>query len=289
MFLLADEGERARRRTQDRPGVSRRDARRRPAQPRRARRRQHAAGRRRRAPRHDAAHRRRRRRADRRARRGAAMNRTDASGPSGAPTIGTAVSALTKLRVYGARARADGGRARRRVQPLQLDRPARPRRGDPAHALLHGEGRGAPRSRPRPAHALVRRVLGPSRRVRSRRRAHHAPDRPRRARARALRRGDAAALRRARPGAARRGDGRDQRGRAGDLRRDLRLVRVAARQLQPVSARVGDAAVASTASRAAARATRRRPSRSSARSGSCGSGSRACTSSAGHATRTPPR
>jgi hypothetical protein len=40
--------------------------------------------------------------------------------------------------------------------------------------------------------------------------------------------------------AARRGDGRDQRGRPGELRGDLRLVRVAPRELQPVSVAWGD-------------------------------------------------
>ena len=97
-------------------------------------------------------------------------------------------------------------------------------------------------SRPWPAHALVRRVLRSPRRVRSRRRAHDARDRAVGACARALRRGDAPALRRAWSRAARRGDGRDQRRSTGHLRCDLRLPRVASRELQAGVGRMGEPA-----------------------------------------------
>ena len=138
-------------------------------------------------------------------------------------------------------ARAARRRARRRRQPLQLDRPAGARRREPADAVLHGEGRGASRAGSRPAHALVRRVLRAPRGVRPRRRAHDARDRPERARARAVRRGDASAIRRARARAAGGRDGRDQRGRARDRRCDLRQRRVAARHVSPGLDRLGRA------------------------------------------------
>ena len=62
----------------------------------------------------------------------------------------------------------------------------------------------------------------------------------RRPRARALRRGDAPALRRPGPGAARRRDGRAPGGRAGHLRRDLRLAEWRPGNFQPVSIAWGE-------------------------------------------------
>ena len=111
-------------------------------------------------------------------------------------------------------ARAADRRARDRLQPLPLGRPAGARRGLPAHDLLHGQGRGASRAGPRRVHPRVRHVPGAARRVRPRRRADDARDRARRPRARPLRRGDAPAERRSRRAPARGRDGRAPGGRA---------------------------------------------------------------------------
>ena len=124
-------------------------------------------------------------------------------------------SSSRALEIYGAERVPTHGRARRRVEPLQLDRPARAGRREPAHALLHGEGRGARRPRARPAHADFRRFPRAAGRVRPRGGPHDARDRAGRARARDVRRGHAAAKWGARQRAARRRDGRDQGGRAG--------------------------------------------------------------------------
>ena len=160
-----------------------------------------------------------------------AMNRTDAIWAVGRATIGTAVKLVAPLRVYGAeRVPREGGLVVASNHFSWIDPPAL--------------GVAIPRTLYFMAKVEAHRVPGLGQLMRSfgafsvRRgesdrdavRTMRA-DRPRRACARALRRGDATALRRPRPGAARRGDGRDQRGRAGELRRDLRLVRVAAREL----------------------------------------------------------
>ena len=242
VFLLADADERARRRTSDRPGVAADDARRRSAKARRARCDQHDS-----RPtmpfssiRPSSPSTRSWSGSPSSWRRRSEPDGRDLGGRPGDDRDGDE-DRRSAPRVRG-RARAAGGRPRRGGEPLQLDRPAGARRRDPANAVLHGEGRGAPRARARSAHALVRRVLRSPRRVRSRRRAHDARDRPERPCARALRRGDAAAFRCPGSRAARRSDGRDQRGRSGDLRCDLRLLRVASRELQAGVGRMGDPA-----------------------------------------------
>ena len=159
-------------------------------------------------------------RADRADARRAAHRHERAPTPSGRSagcTIGTARPAGGAAAQLRRRARAAERRRRARVQPLPLDRPARRSALlSPAADLLHGEGRGAPRPRPRPAASAASATIS-VRRGESDREAvrHDARGRARRPRARALRRGHAAADRRSRPGAAGRGDGRAPGGRPG--------------------------------------------------------------------------
>src|SRR5438105_2599819 len=137
---------------------------------------------------------------------------------------------------------AASGRGRARVQPLLVDRPAGIRGHLPAHDLLHGEERGAPRAGPGAADPRLRDVRRPARRVRPRGRADDATDRRGGEGARALRRGDAAARRRPGRGEAGCGDGRAAGGRAGRPGHDLRLAALAARELRSGLDRVGRAA-----------------------------------------------
>src|SRR5438105_2453120 len=139
-------------------------------------------------------------------------------------------------------ASAASGRGRARVQPLLVDRPAGIRGHLPAHDLLHGEERGAPRAGPGAADPRLRDVRRPARRVRPRGRADDAPDRRGGEGARALRRGDAPARRRPGRGEAGCGDGRAAGGRAGRPGHDLRLAALAARELRSGLDRVGRAA-----------------------------------------------
>ena len=70
----------------------------------------------------------------------------DAIWAVGRATIGTAVKVVAPLRVYGAeRVPREGGLVVASNHLSWID-PARARRGDPADALLHGEGRGSPRA-----------------------------------------------------------------------------------------------------------------------------------------------
>ena len=286
VFLVADEAVRAHRRTRRASGRGRGVARRGPARPRRARRRQHAARRRRGAARHDRPHRRRGRRAHRRARQASAGEQDRRRLGGRAPDDRRLRCRLLARCASTGRARADARRARRRLEPLQLDRPARARSGEPADALLHGQGRGAPRARAGTAHALVRRVPGAARRVGSRRRSHDARDRQRREmpwacspRARASARASPGPVQ---PGAAMVAINEERPARPG---RDLRQLRVAARQLQARLRRVGRA---DDLRRPPARRQGLQggvASRSSERSASSGSGSGTCTRSAARATR----
>ena len=168
------------------------------------------------------------------------MNRVDAAWGVGRPTIGPlpARRSAAELRL---RARPEGGRRRSRVQPLLVARPARVRRLLTADDLLHGEDRGPPRPRARPADPRLRDVLRPARRVRSRSGAGDARDRSRRSRARALRRRNPPEDGRPRPGAARRGDGRAPGGCPGCARGDPWEPGLEGRQLPPGLDRLGEA------------------------------------------------
>src|SRR5213078_1579875 len=130
------------------------------------------------------------------------------------------------------RPRPAARRRRARAQPLPLARPGGLRRAQPPHDLLHGEDRGASRAGARAADPRVRDVLRAPWRVRPGGGPDHAASRRGRARARPLRRGDAAARRRARRGEARSLDGRAAGGRAGRRRRDPRDADLAGRELR---------------------------------------------------------
>src|SRR5688572_27842779 len=136
-------------------------------------------------------------------------------------------------------ARPGGRRDRDGLQPLLLDRPAGVRERLAAHYVVPGEDRGAPRAGARAADPPLRDDLRAPGRVRSRSGAPHAPGRPRRRRARALRGGHAAAQRRAGQGATGSGDGRAPGGRPRRPGRDPRDARVAARQLEARLGRLG--------------------------------------------------
>ena len=153
VFLVADEDERARRRAADRPGRRGRDVRRRSCADRTSR-----TPSTRSRPTTPCSSTRPSSRSTRSSsasrswwRRAGERDRRDLGGrPAHDRHRGEARRAAARVRSRAGPAR---GRARRRGEPLQLDRSAGPRRGQPADALLHGQGRGAPRTRPRPAHA----------------------------------------------------------------------------------------------------------------------------------------
>ena len=142
VYLVADQGERAEAAQRGAPGRRRRRPRPRPARARRERQRADAQGRRRRS---------------RSTRRTSPWTRWSTSwrsacahcsgreprrrrlgrGPADARLGGATAGQPAQLRRG---ARAARGRRRARVQPLQLDRPARLRRHVPTHGLLHGQG-----------------------------------------------------------------------------------------------------------------------------------------------------
>ena len=155
VWLVADPEVRARRRVAERDGLGDRAARRRSCGGETSATRPTPISRRRRGRgRHDGAAPRRGGRPDRGARAGGGcMNLTDVTWARRAARRSASAARLStppaRLREATA-CRAREGRGR--LEPLLLARPGRARRGEPAHPLLHGEGRGAPRARARGVH-----------------------------------------------------------------------------------------------------------------------------------------
>ena len=196
----------------------------------------------------------------------------------GRVTIQPVVGRRTRAARLRRGARSARRRRRRRVQPLLVDRPARsaPR---PRTIYYMAKSRGPPHARARPADPR----FGSSRcgaASPTARRCARCGRSSATGRARALRRGHAAALGRPGRGAAGRGDGRAPGGRARRPGRGPRLAELAARQLAPGLDRLGRADDLDGLSEARRGATARPGARSSGDPPALGSGSSSCTRSA---------
>ena len=150
------------------------------------------------------------------------MNGVDAVWVVGRMTISPLTKLFAPLRSYGSERIPMEGGVVLAMNHFSLARSSRLRHGLPADDPLPRQERDPQPLRSWPADPRLRCALGAPWRVRPRGGSRDARDRPRRKRARALRRGDAAEERPAGRGDARRGHGRAPGGRPGRSGRDLR-------------------------------------------------------------------